>query len=211
MKMCTLVIASRNPGKIREIALVLRDLPLRLVSVSELCHAPAVEETGASIEENARLKAETIAEATGMPALADDSGLEVDILNGEPGVNSARYAGPDADDQANNQKLLAALAGVPAHLRGANFRCCIALAQPGKETRVVEEKCYGRIAEAPRGEGGFGYDPIFIYEPYGQTFAELAPEVKNSVSHRGKALQACRRMLMEMLEDVENDEDSNYW
>jgi len=135
-----------------------------------------------------------------MIIMADDSGLEVEALGGQPGVYAARFAGPGADDAANNRLLLEKLRGVPPERRGATFRCAIALLFPDGDTFLIEESCRGRIAESPRGSAGFGYDPIFIYEPAGLTFAEMGEEAKNRVSHRGKALHRARRLLERRLE-----------
>ena len=181
-----LVFATRNRGKLAE----LRDL---LGERSELLSAedlpvPEVEEDGSTFEENARKKATACARATGLPSLADDSGLCVDALGGEPGVRSARYAQPD--DRARCDKLLHALQGVPEKRRGAAFRCALCLALPDGRTFVSHGECRGLIAPAPRGERGFGYDPIFQLEPGGRTLAELSRDEKARVSHRGKAFRA---------------------
>ena len=181
-----LVFATRNRGKLAE----LRDLighRLEVLSAEEVA-APEVEEDGRTFEENARKKATACARASGLPALADDSGLCVDALGGEPGVRSARYAQPD--DRARCDKLLQALQGVPEERRGAAFQCALCLALPDGRTFVSQGECRGLIAQAPRGGGGFGYDPIFQLEPGGRTLAELSREEKARVSHRGKAFRA---------------------
>jgi len=167
------------------------DLPdLEILGMDEFPDLPEVEEDLDTFKGNAAKKAETQAGLTGLWVLADDSGLEVDALDGEPGVYSARYAGEPADYAANNRKLLAELDGVDD--RAARFRCVIALAHPGIETQTVEGRCEGRIGFSPRGDNGFGYDPLFIPDGYDSTFAELDAEVKNSISHRAMALKAAR-------------------
>ena len=190
-----LVLATGNPGKIREIQQILSDAGVRLVPVAQvLGYQPEVEESGSTFEENARIKAEAVARLTGLPALADDSGLEVDALDGRPGVWSARYAGPGADNDAKISKLLGELQDVPDEKRTARFRCVVCLVEPvaAAERREVlaQGTCEGRIARAPRGNGGFGYDPIFWLPDVGKTMAELSSEEKNARSHRAAALRA---------------------
>jgi XTP/dITP diphosphohydrolase len=153
------------------------------------------EETGATYRDNAILKARAAARLTGSPAVADDSGLEVDALGGAPGLLSARYGGPGLDDAGRCARLLAELRDVPEARRTARFRCVLALVEPGGREQVVEGVAEGRIAEAPRGRGGFGYDPVFYYPPLGRTFAELTDAEKAEVSHRGRAARALRRLL----------------
>ena len=160
---------------------------------------PEVEETGSTFLENALLKARAVAAATGCLALADDSGLEVDALNGAPGVRSARFAGPGADDAERNRRLLQMLQGVPPERRTARYVAAIAIADPAGEARTTAATCEGAIAPSPRGEGGFGYDPIFLLPDRGLTMAEISPEEKNRISHRGRALQQARGILLEML------------
>lgn len=183
----SLVIATTNRGKFREFSQLLAPLPLRLHSLAELPRAPAVAEDGLTYAANASLKAITIAQWSGCATLADDSGLEVDALGGAPGLHSARYAGPSQDTQANIRKLLAALRDVPPAERTARFRCVIVVATPDGATLAAEGTCEGRIAEAPRGDGGFGYDPVFFHVPLGLTFAEIPPAAKNRLSHRAEA------------------------
>lgn len=190
-----LVLATRNEGKVRELMELLAPLGLDVLSLKDFTNVPEIKEDGHSFTENAVKKAKAAAEATGSLALADDSGLEVDYLNGAPGVYSARFAGEDCDDRANNAKLLKMLEGVPVEKRGACFRCVVAIAVPGGEVYITEGKCEGVIAEAPSGEGGFGYDPLFYVTEHGATFAGLEPEVKNIISHRGRALQLARKIL----------------
>lgn len=190
-----LVLATRNEGKVREIREVLSGLDVELLTLSDL---PEVHEDGATFSENAKKKALKVAELTGLPALADDSGLEVDALGGSPGVRSARFAG---DDDANNRKLLELLKGVPPERRTARFRCVLALAFPDGRAYTVEGTCEGRIAEEPAGEGGFGYDPIFLVPERGLTFAQMTREEKNSISHRGRALRKLREVLCHLLRE----------
>ena len=195
-----IVIGSRNAGKLREIEAILSGLPVRLRSLVEFPDAPEVEETGSTFRENAELKALTLSSDLSRWVLADDSGLEVDALDGEPGIFSARYAGEHGDDKASNQKLLAKLESVPPEQRGAQFRCVIALAAPGRVLLTVEGSCRGTVGFEPRGSLGFGYDPLFVYPPEGKTFGELAPQIKNRISHRGAALQKLRARLGGVLE-----------
>ncbi len=190
-----LILASRNRGKIDEIKTMLDGLPLELLSLNDFPELPAVEEDEDTFAGNARKKAETIALACGCAALADDSGLEVECLNGRPGVYSARFAGPQAGDAENNRYLLSLMRGVPPEKRSATFRCVIALALPEGKTYLVEGSCRGRIAEELRGDSGFGYDPLFIVEPSGLTFAQMGPDEKNKISHRARALRKLRALL----------------
>ncbi len=191
MSVPTLLIATGNAGKLREFAQLLRDVPLRLASLAELPGAPAVAEEGATYTANAMHKALTIARWSGCATLADDSGLEVDALHGAPGVQSARYAGAEQDSRANIHRLLQALHDVPAGARTARFRCVVVVACPDGATLLAEGSCAGRILAAPRGHGGFGYDPVFLYPSLNLTFAELLAAAKNRVSHRA---QACGRL-----------------
>lgn len=191
----TLLVATHNQGKMREYAALLVGLPFTLVAPDDLDLDLSVEESGATYEENARLKAIAYAQASGLLALADDSGLEVDALNGAPGLRSARYAlGDDADRVT---ALLHALdeAGVSEEDRSARFRCVIVLATPDGRTWTTEGACEGRIIDTPRGSGGFGYDPIFYLPDHGRTVAELAPDEKNRISHRARAAQLMREIL----------------
>lgn len=191
-----LVLASGNAGKLAEIARLLEPLGLVIRTQTEFGITPP-EETGLSFIENAILKARHAARLSGLPALADDSGLEVDFLNGAPGIYSARYAGEDGNDAANNRKLLDALEGVPAGQRSARFRCVIALLRHAEDPMplVATGTWEGRILEAPRGEGGFGYDPLFLPAGLERTAAELDKAEKNRLSHRGQALQALLALL----------------
>jgi XTP/dITP diphosphohydrolase len=197
--MIILVAATRNKGKLSELRELLAGLPLEVVSLSDYPSLAEIEETGSSFAENAIIKAEAVAHHTGEMALADDSGLEVDALEGSPGIYSARYAGPGAGDEANNRKLLAELAVVADAKRTARFRAAIAVAAPGLPTRVAEGVCEGIIIHEPRGTGGFGYDPLFFVPEYGKSFAEMLPEEKNSVSHRARAMSGARQVLEQIL------------
>ena len=191
-----LVLATGNPGKIREFATLLADLPV-VVRHQDEWSLEGAEETGLSFVENAILKARHVAAHTGLPALADDSGLEVDALQGAPGVHSARYAGVDASDADNRHKLLEALRAVPEAQRGARFQCLLVLLRHALDPTpiIVQGTWEGRIASAPRGEGGFGYDSLFLVPGRDCTAAELDPAEKNRLSHRGQALQRLRERL----------------
>jgi XTP/dITP diphosphohydrolase len=193
------VIASRNQGKIAEFRELLQTLELDVPSLTDFPGLPEVAETGATFQENALLKARAAAGATGLVAVADDSGLEVDYLKGAPGIYSSRYAGSDHDDAVNIRKLLAALEGVPASRRAARFRCVIAIATPDGCEYLSEGVCEGRITTAPRGDDGFGYDPVFLMPSLGLTFAELGALVKNRISHRAQAMTNAREILAALL------------
>ena len=195
-----LVLATRNKGKIAEIKEILADFQaIELLSLADFPDLPKIEETGTTFKENAILKAKTIAKLTGYLTLADDSGLTVEYLNGAPGVYSARYAGENATDAENNAKLLKALAGVPWEKRKAAFVCVIALCWPQGECYTCEGRCEGIIALEPKGNYGFGYDPLFYVPAYGKTMAELGPEIKNQISHRAMALKALIPLLEKIL------------
>jgi XTP/dITP diphosphohydrolase len=187
----TLVLATRNAGKLRELARILGG-QVNLTGLDEFPGAPDVPETGATFEANALLKARAIADHTGLPAVADDSGLCVDALNGMPGVFSARWAGAHGDDKANLVLVLAQVADVPEARLGAQFVCAAALVVPGKTPRevVVTGTLDGRLIRVPRGTGGFGYDPIFLPDGFSQTTAEMTAEEKDAISHRGRAFRA---------------------
>ena len=189
-----LLVATGNPGKLRELRAILAGLPLELVGLTELGSGapPHVEETGDTFLANALLKADAYAAWSGLATVADDSGLEVDALGGAPGVRSARYAGPDASDQANLDKLLAALAGVPPERRTARFRCAAVLADPGLGSWHTEAAWEGRLLEAPSGSNGFGYDPVFVPDGWTLTSAEVDAATKDAASHRGRAFRALR-------------------
>jgi XTP/dITP diphosphohydrolase len=195
-----LCIATNNRGKQAEFKELLRDWGGEIVFPQELGLQLKVQEVGDSYAEIAALKARAYAKASGLPCLADDSGLEVDALDGAPGLYTARYAGPEASDADRWAKLLNALAETPEGQRGARFRCAVALARPGgTPVEIAEGTCEGRIAFAPRGTQGFGYDPIFYVPDYRCTMAELPAAVKNQISHRARALQAARPLLDALL------------
>jgi XTP/dITP diphosphohydrolase len=190
-----LVLATGNPGKLREFRALLAGLAFAPLAQADFGIEPP-EETGTSFLANALLKARHAAQAAGIPAIADDSGLEVDALGGAPGVYSARYSGPGADDAANNAKLLAALENTPAPQRTARYRCALAFIDPATQTELTSEGVWeGIILDAPRGTGGFGYDPYFWLPELNRTAAELDPQEKNRRSHRGLALRALRQQL----------------
>ncbi|MDI9567382.1 MAG: XTP/dITP diphosphatase [bacterium] len=192
----TLVIATKNRGKIREFNRALAGLGLEFLSLHDFPHLGPIEEDGTTFLENACKKALVAARHSGLPALADDSGLEVDYLGGAPGVLSARFAGRDGDDEANNRKLLELLAGVPCRERQARFRCALAVATPEELLVTTEGVLEGYIGLEPRGKGGFGYDPLFVVPDYNCTLAEMALETKNKISHRGRALEQLREKLV---------------
>jgi XTP/dITP diphosphohydrolase len=191
-----LFVASSNKGKIREIAALLDGVCERLLSPADVPGLPEVEEDGVDFAANALKKATGAARLVGVPVLADDSGLVVDALGGRPGVLSARFAGEGATDAANNAKLLRELTHVPAQQRTAAFHCIIALCWPDGTCRTFGGELKGLILSAPRGEGGFGYDPLFLVPEYGLTLAELPLEAKNGISHRGKALASLKEFLL---------------
>ena len=195
-----LVLATRNKGKVREIGEILKDQHgIELLSLRNYPNAPDVVEDGKTYEENAIKKASALAEYTGQLTISDDSGLEVDALDGAPGVHSARYAGENASDQDRILKLLEALQNIPDSRRSGRFTCAVAIAEPFAQVRVVRGICEGQIIRTPRGASGFGYDPIFVPLGYAETFAELGDEIKNQISHRAKALKSARKMLSEMI------------
>jgi XTP/dITP diphosphohydrolase len=180
-----LLIATHNPGKTREIREILTDLPLACLSLNEVGIVEDIEETGTTYAENALLKANFAHKATGLPALGDDSGLEVDALGGRPGLHTARYAPTNPERWA---KLLGELRDVPWEQRTARFVCVIALVDANGQTQLVEGACEGVIGFEPKGQGGFGYDPLFYVPDYGCTMAELSEDIKNDISHRGRAV-----------------------
>jgi XTP/dITP diphosphohydrolase len=202
----TILIATKNKGKLREFASLFAILGLNVKSLADFPELADVDETGNTFAENAELKARTIAEQTGLPVLADDSGLCVTVLNDEPGVFSARYGGEHGNDAKNNKKLLENLAEV-SHQKlttladgvevysSARFVCALALYLPNRPPVLVEGECHGYILPNPRGQGGFGYDPLFYVEQYGKTMAELTMEQKNQISHRSQALRAMQATL----------------
>lgn len=198
-----LILATRNPGKLREITAVLEGLPYGFGALADLTPPVALPPEGErSYVENALAKARAVSAGTGALTLADDSGLEVDALGGAPGVRSARYGGEGKSDAERCELLLRALAGVPARQRTARFRAVVALSGPRGREAVVEGVVEGVIVDAPRGHEGFGYDPLFLYPPLGRTFAELSLSTKSAVSHRGRALAQAREILREWATEV---------
>lgn len=193
-----IVMASSNAGKLREIEKILADFDVEIVPQSELGVTDA-DETGSTFVENALIKARHAVEATGLPAIADDSGLAVDALGGRPGVYSSRYAGPECDDEQNNDRLLEELANVPDEQRGAAFHCVVAFVQPGDAEPVIAAgEWRGRILHQRQGDGGFGYDPLFFVPEAGCSSAELPAPDKNARSHRGQALRELARKLHDL-------------
>jgi XTP/dITP diphosphohydrolase len=194
------MLGTRNRRKREEIVDILGDLPLEFGDLQDRPEVPEVEETGTTFEANARLKAEAVARATGAWTLAEDSGLVVPGLNGQPGVYSARYAGKQGDDAANNARLLAELAPLPADRRAAYYVCVAALADPGGAVcATAEGQCHGVIVAEARGTGGFGYDPLFLIPEFHKTFGELSPRVKHALSHRARALGRLRPAVIRLL------------
>jgi XTP/dITP diphosphohydrolase len=194
-----IVVATANPGKLQEIRDALQALGVEIVSLGDLPPVPPLEEDEKTFRENALKKARTMAQLIDRLTIADDSGLEVDYLNGKPGVRSARFAGEKASDAENNRKLLQLLEGVPAAQRGATFRCVIAICDPRGKEGWVEGECRGVISDREKGRRGFGYDPLFLIPDLGKTLAEIPLEVKNRVSHRGKALADLKEVLKAFL------------
>ena len=192
-----LVLATNNEDKIKEIKYLLEDLPVTIFSRNNFLEFPDVEETGQTLKENALLKAKTIAEYCDMPALADDSALEVDALDGAPGIYSSRYAGQDASYADNVNKLIKKMANVSKERRTARFRCVIAIDWNDGNIETVEGVCEGNITEDVQGKQGFGYDPVFYYPPKDKRFSEMTIEEKNMVSNRGVALQNMGGLIME--------------
>jgi len=191
----TIVIASKNIGKVEEIQDMLSDLPIKIHSLNNYTNPPDIEESGCTFLENALIKAKAISGFTGMPVIADDSGLEVDHLAGEPGIFSSRYAGADATDGENNDKLLMALQNVPTEHRGASFRCVLVLYWPHGDYQAFEGCWRGRIGDEYRGGHGFGYDPLFYLPEIGKTVAEITSAEKNKRSHRLQAVNELKKYL----------------
>lgn len=195
-----MVMATRNHGKADELTQLLADLSVEILTLDRLGGVPEIEETGANFRENAILKAQAAAQFSLLPVLADDSGLAVDALAGQPGVYSARFAGEPSSDEKNNLKLLELLKDIPVEQRTARFVSTIAFITPEGLLKVTEGFCEGIILKEPRGTGGFGYDPLFYLPTLGKTMAELSKTEKNEVSHRGKALRAMLPLLREYLQ-----------
>jgi XTP/dITP diphosphohydrolase len=197
-----LVLATRNPAKLAELGRILAggDVPVDLVTLDDFPQMPEVAETGRTFAENALLKARAVAEFTGLPAVADDSGICIDFLNGMPGVLSARWSGVHGDDEANLRLVLGQLADVPAAQRGAHFACAAALVLPSGSEHVTEGVMSGSVTYAPRGTNGFGYDPIFVPDSSELTTAEMAAADKDAISHRGQALRALAPVIAALLD-----------
>ena len=191
-----IVFATTNEGKVKEIKEILKDFPIEVVSMKEMGITVDIEENGTTFEENSLIKARALAKLTGLPALADDSGLEVDYLNGEPGIYSARYLGRDTDYDYKNNYIIDKLSGAKGEDRSARFVCVISLVLPDGREFVERGVVEGLIGYEQKGENGFGYDPIFYLPEYGKTSAELPPEEKNKISHRGKALTAMKKLIV---------------
>jgi XTP/dITP diphosphohydrolase len=195
-----LLVATSNQGKLRELKQLLAPLDLDVMGLDQLDNPPVVTEDGATFTDNARKKALTLARFSGCLTLADDSGLCVDPLDGAPGVFSARYAGEQGDDKANNVRLVKELRETPLNQRKAHFHCCIALAWPDGRCNTVDGRVDGLIIDQERGTHGFGYDPLFLVPEYGKTMAELPADIKNRISHRGRALQKILPLLKEIIQ-----------
>ncbi len=193
-----LIVATKNKGKMKEIEEILTGLPYKVASMEDVGLSQDIDEYGSTFEENALIKAREIAEITGEMVIADDSGLEVDFLNGAPGIYSARYAGEGASDSDRNNKLLNELKDVPFEKRTARFVCAIAVVFPEGESFTVRGTCEGYIEFEPRGNHGFGYDPLFFIQEYHKTVAEMSSEEKNQISHRGNALRQMLKKLKEL-------------
>jgi XTP/dITP diphosphohydrolase len=192
------IVASKNKGKLKEIQELLEELPYKVMSMEEAGFKGDIEETGKTFEENAFIKAREVFNVTGGMVMSDDSGLEVDYLNGAPGIYSSRYAGEGASDQDRNEKLLRELKTVPFEKRTGRFVCAIALILPNGKHIAIKESCEGYIGFEPVGDNGFGYDPLFFMPEYNSTMAQLSSHEKNKVSHRGKAL----RLLVDKLKKL---------
>ena len=195
-----IVLATKNRGKVKELASMLRDMDVDVCSIDDVAGVPEIVEDGSTFFENAFKKAKTVAEATGLVSIGDDSGLEVDALDGAPGVYSARFSGAGGDDEANNRKLLDVMKGIPDDRRTARFRCVVVAFHPSGRWISAEGTCEGMIGREPRGTGGFGYDPVFVLPSSGLTMAEISREEKNRISHRGEAFRKIMQKLREMLE-----------
>jgi XTP/dITP diphosphohydrolase len=192
-----IVLATRNKKKVEEIKRITEGMAVTIFTLDDFPGCPEVEEDGATFEENAVKKAVTVARFSGKPSLADDSGLEVNALSGAPGTHSARYAGPDAEDSRNTEKLLSEMRLLAKMDRKARFVCSMALAMPDGNVRTFNGYSEGRIGTEPRGSNGFGYDPVFFPEGFDRTFAEMSPEEKDSLSHRGNAIRQLQRYLLD--------------
>lgn len=196
-----IVLASTNQGKVREVAMMVQDMGIEIIPLSETAFEGEIEENGTTFEENAVIKATQVAKTLGVPALADDSGLEIDYLNKEPGIYSARYLGHDTPYAIKNKKILEKLKDVPEEKRTARFVCAMALVLPDGTTKTTQATMEGRIGYEIKGENGFGYDPIFFLPEFGKSSAEISPEQKNEISHRGKALRLMKDKIKELCKD----------
>lgn len=193
-----IVLASSNAGKVREVEMMMKDMGIRVIPLSETSFTEEIEENGATFEENAVIKAKAVAEVLGVPVLADDSGLEIDYLDKAPGIYSARYLGHDTPYSVKNRMILEKLDGVPDEERTARFVCSMALALPHGAVLTTTATMEGRIAYEIKGENGFGYDPIFFLPEFGMSSAEISPEQKNEISHRGKALRQMKEEIAKL-------------
>lgn len=196
-----IVLASTNQGKVREVAMMVQDMGIEIIPLSETAFQGEIEENGTTFEENAIIKATQVAKTLGVPALADDSGLEIDYLNKEPGIYSARYLGHDTPYAIKNKQILEKLKDVPKEQRTARFVCAMALVLPDGTTKTTQATMEGRIGYEIKGENGFGYDPIFYLPEFGKSSAEISPEQKNEISHRGKALRLMKDKIKELCKD----------
>ncbi len=209
--MCTIIAASRNQHKISEIEAITKKFGMKVISRDDAgLDKREIEEDGRTFEENSFKKADAIMKMSGQVTIADDSGLEVEYLGGEPGIFSARYAGENCDDEKNNIKLLTMLEGVPYSDRKARFVSVITMVYPDGETLVARGECSGHIIDFPAGEGGFGYDPLFVPEGYQETFAQMSAEEKNRISHRAKALEKLEKLLEEREKRI-SEEGRGLW
>lgn len=193
-----IIIATNNQGKVKEIKKFYKNLGINFLSLKDFPEIKSIKEQFKTYEENAFQKARTISELTGITALADDSGIEIDALDGKPGVFSARFGGTKISDKERNQKILSLMKNTPEGLRKARFVCIIAIIKPDGKHYIVKSICNGRITEEPRGKSGFGYDPIFLIPKYNKTFAEMDSDLKNKISHRGKALKKAGKILKKL-------------
>jgi XTP/dITP diphosphohydrolase len=210
MKNRRLILSTGNLHKVEEIKDILKDLPIEVISKKEIGLGDfEIEEDGTTLEENSIKKAKALSDRVEGMVIADDSGLFVDILNGEPGVYSSRYAGEEGNDEKNNKKLLEELKDIPMEERTAKFKAVITLIAEDKEIRTLYGECKGTIGFGPKGENGFGYDPLFTPEGYDKTFGELGEEIKNKISHRAKALENLREELRILLEDDIDENNSS--
>lgn len=198
--MKNVVIATKNRDKVEEIRKILKGLNVRILALDNFKDVPEITENGKTFEENASKKARIISKFTHLLTIADDSGLEVDVLYGKPGVKSSRFAGEKASYAENNAKLLRLLEGVPVSKRKAKFICVISIAKNGKVLGVAKGTCSGKIGLEPRGDAGFGYDPLFVSLRYRKTFAELGPKIKNKISHRYRALKKAKIIIKRLLD-----------